>query len=335
MLLDGPQRPSTTSIPDSTRPSFGRGSFPVRSVRPALSRVTSCETLATDSFGRPVSFGGRSTFPGALAHLRLLVRATQTTVAIRLRFSPSPCTTTTGRRNPGSEPLASGRSAHQTSPWAIVTSRYASEHGERPHARMGRSVRRSRPALDPSPRSRDRERAAPRTPQAPGCTLRCETASFAEPVAQPLRISRPERTQLFSYRQYNRIESPVKPCPSKRLRDGRRDRGPKVRLGWTGSASAREADLRCRAAGESRRSSLGRIRLLGAHGERPRTHWYSRRAASLSMAGGYVATGRCSKRGADVQAGRFGTPGRGTCAGGADAIHRSATSCRATRRDRP
>ena len=36
--------------------------------------------------------------PGALAHFRLLVTTTHTTVAIRLRFKGSPCTTMTGRR---------------------------------------------------------------------------------------------------------------------------------------------------------------------------------------------------------------------------------------------
>ena len=93
------QRPKTTSIPDSTSSSLGLGSFPVRSVRSALSSVTNCETLATDSFGSPVALAGSRTFPGALAHLRLLVRATHTPVAMRLRFSGSPWTTTTGRRN--------------------------------------------------------------------------------------------------------------------------------------------------------------------------------------------------------------------------------------------
>jgi hypothetical protein len=45
-----------------------------------------CDALATESFGRPATFAGRSTFPGARAQVRLLVKGTQTTVAIRLRF---------------------------------------------------------------------------------------------------------------------------------------------------------------------------------------------------------------------------------------------------------
>jgi hypothetical protein len=95
------------------------------SPRSVLSNVTIWETLATDSFESPVTPGGSSTFPGAVAHFMLLVRGTQTTVAIRLRFNASPCTTTTGRRNPGPEPRGSGRSAHQTSPCAMLTSHYA------------------------------------------------------------------------------------------------------------------------------------------------------------------------------------------------------------------
>src|SRR5439155_27023824 len=109
-------RPSMTSIPKSTSSSFAFDSLPIRSVREDLSSVTSCETLATESLGSPVAFEARSTLPGASAQRRLLVRGAQTTVAIRLRLNESPYTTTTGRRNPGSEPDGSGKSAHQTSP---------------------------------------------------------------------------------------------------------------------------------------------------------------------------------------------------------------------------
>jgi len=116
VLLDGAYRPSTTSIPESTKPSCAWGNLPLRAVSSALSKLTIWETLATESFGSPVKRGESVTLPGALAHLRLLVSGTQTTVAIRLRFSASPCTTTTGLRNPGPEPVGSGRSAHQMSP---------------------------------------------------------------------------------------------------------------------------------------------------------------------------------------------------------------------------
>src|SRR6185503_13320295 len=104
------------SIPESTRLSFVRGNFPERPVSSVLSKLTIWETFATDSFGSPVNRTGSRTLPGALAHLVLLVSGTQTTVASRLRLNESPCTTTTGLRNPGPDPVGSGRSAHQISP---------------------------------------------------------------------------------------------------------------------------------------------------------------------------------------------------------------------------
>jgi hypothetical protein len=66
--------------------------------------------------GSPVALSERRTFPGAAAHFTLLVKATQTAVAIRLRFKGSPCMTSTGRRNPGFDPRGPPRSAHHTSP---------------------------------------------------------------------------------------------------------------------------------------------------------------------------------------------------------------------------
>ena len=83
-------RPRTTSIPESTSSSFDRESLLTRSVRSSLSIATICETLATESFGRPVMRLLRATFPGASAHRRLLVSGTATTVAMRLRFKASP-----------------------------------------------------------------------------------------------------------------------------------------------------------------------------------------------------------------------------------------------------
>jgi len=85
-----PYRPSTTSIPESTKPSCARGNRPVLSVSNALSKVTTWETLATESFGSPVRRGESNTLPGARAHLTLLVSGTHTTVLIRLRLSASP-----------------------------------------------------------------------------------------------------------------------------------------------------------------------------------------------------------------------------------------------------
>ena len=118
-------RPRTTSTPERTSSSFALGSLPTRTVNSHLSRVTICETFATDSLGSPVALSQRRTLPGADAHFTLLVKATQTAVAIRLRFKASPCMTSTGRRNPGFDPRGSPRSAHHTSPWETVTTRYA------------------------------------------------------------------------------------------------------------------------------------------------------------------------------------------------------------------
>lgn len=213
------QRPRTTSIPESTSSSLDRESLPVRSVRSVLSSVTNWETLATDSFGSPVTVDGSGTFPGALAHFRLLVKATQTTVATRLRFSESPCTTTTGRRNAGPEPLASGRSAHQTSPWAIVTSRCASGCGETPSAGTGPPIHRSRPALGPSHRSHDQRHDGPRIQRAPDCTPRFAIASSAVQAVQPLQKGRLERTPRFSYPEYNHLLEFVNPCGQRSARD--------------------------------------------------------------------------------------------------------------------
>ena len=98
-------------------------SLPTSSVSNSRSRVMIWETLATESFGRPVARAGRSTLPGASAQCRLLVRGTHTTLRIWLRFSASPWTTRTGLRKPGPEPVGSGRFAQYTWPWAITIQR--------------------------------------------------------------------------------------------------------------------------------------------------------------------------------------------------------------------
>src|SRR5438876_1227920 len=49
--------PSTTSIPESTRPIFDCDKVPACSVSRALSRLIICETLAIESFGSPVARG--------------------------------------------------------------------------------------------------------------------------------------------------------------------------------------------------------------------------------------------------------------------------------------
>ncbi len=126
--------PRTTSIPESTSSSLASGSLATRLVRRSLSTLTIWDTFATESFGRLVRCAGSDTFPGAPAHLRLLISGMHTTVAMRLRFNASPCTTTTGLRNPGPEPAGAGRSAHQTSPCEITT-RFAPECGGRQRKR--------------------------------------------------------------------------------------------------------------------------------------------------------------------------------------------------------
>ena len=72
------------------------------------------ETLATGSFSNPVARPPNKTFPGASAHLRLLVRGTHKIVARALSFSASPCTST-GLRYPVPEPKGASKFAHQTS----------------------------------------------------------------------------------------------------------------------------------------------------------------------------------------------------------------------------
>ncbi len=198
----GNQRPSTTSIPESTKWSFARGSFPTRAVRRVLSRVTIWETLATESLGRPVSRGERRTFPGASAQRTLLVSGTHTTVAILLRFRASPCTTTTGRRKPGPEPAGSGRSAHQISPWEI-TNRCAPRCGgtlwRRTNLLVGRVWRRP----DPWPRSPGLVRAGPRTRRGHACRADCATSPCGAQAAPPPRTRRRGLRPLFSYSEYN------------------------------------------------------------------------------------------------------------------------------------
>ncbi len=115
------QRPRMVSIPANTSSNRRRGILRTRSVRTCLSRATIRETFATEFCGNPVSALGSRTFPGASAHLRLLVMGTHSTVAMRLRLMALHWTTRTGRRYPVSDPAGSSRSAHQTSDCSITT----------------------------------------------------------------------------------------------------------------------------------------------------------------------------------------------------------------------
>jgi hypothetical protein len=84
-----PHRPSITLIPLMTAVTCRDVSLPTRSVSWLRSKATINETFATESFGRPVIEDRSNMLPGALAHLVLLVRGTQTTVPMRLRLIAS------------------------------------------------------------------------------------------------------------------------------------------------------------------------------------------------------------------------------------------------------
>ena len=61
-------------MPERTRDRCRSERRPVCLVSVDLSRVTIWDTLATESFGNPVSSAFNKRFPGASAHLRLLVK---------------------------------------------------------------------------------------------------------------------------------------------------------------------------------------------------------------------------------------------------------------------
>ena len=107
---------STNRSPSSTWCMVALDARPLRSVRNRRSSVTTCETLTTDRRVKPVPRRGRGTLPGAAANRWFEVMATTRTVAIWLLLKSSDCTTSTGRLYPGSEPVGTGRLAHQISP---------------------------------------------------------------------------------------------------------------------------------------------------------------------------------------------------------------------------
>ncbi len=98
------------------RARYAAGTVPMRSTSRERSIVTIWLMFTTDAFGRdPVPFG-RRTFPGAAASATFDVITTAITVEIALRLNESADTTTTGRREPGSDPSGSPRSTHQIDP---------------------------------------------------------------------------------------------------------------------------------------------------------------------------------------------------------------------------
>ena len=177
-------------------------SFPTSSVSNSRSRVMICEALATESLGRPVARAERSTLPGASAQRRLLVKGTQTTLRILLRFSASPWTTNTGLRNPGPEPVGSGRFAQYTWPWAITIRRLRGfvslllqwlDPGTCPPLRR----------LDSSPRLWLQDRAARCILLRPPCKPGSVTSLDDEKAAQLQRKPYQESKLPFSYQKYN------------------------------------------------------------------------------------------------------------------------------------
>jgi hypothetical protein len=177
-------------------------SFPTSSVSNSRSRVMIWEALATESLGRPVARAGRSTFPGASAHVRLLVKGTQTTLLIRLRFSASPWTTRTGLRKPGPEPVGSGRFAQYTWPWATTIRRF--QGCALPLLKWldpGTCLPPRRP--DSSPRLWLQDRAVRCTLLQPPCKPGFVTSLAGGTTARLQRKPYQELKSQFSYQKYN------------------------------------------------------------------------------------------------------------------------------------
>ena len=191
-------RTSTTSMPASSKSSFACEIRPTRSSSSVRSRATTCDTFATESFGKPVCRAVSSTFPGASAHRRLLVSGTQTAVARRLRFRGSPWTMTTGRRYPGPDPAGGGNSAQRTSPWVTTIRRDREHPGRRPRG-TSRRRRRSHRMRDSSRRSPRRARDARRIRRAPLRTPRSGIDARVAPVAPRARRCRREWIPPSSY----------------------------------------------------------------------------------------------------------------------------------------
>ena len=195
-------------MPASSKLIFACEIRPVRSSRSVRSRATTCDTFATESFGKPVIPAVNSTFPGASAHRKLLVSGTQTAVASRLRFNASPWTMTTGRRNPGPEPAGSGSSAQHTSPWEITIRRDRAPAGLPRRGRRHRS-RQPRRIRGSSCRLSRHAHGAQDIRRAPPHTLRFAIFALAKPGVLRVRKCRRESILLFSYRQYNRFMRPA------------------------------------------------------------------------------------------------------------------------------
>ena len=119
------QRPRTTSSPDSSSSSLARGSLPARSSSRLLVECDDLRDVGHRVLGKTCCPCGQKHVARRVGPPKVAVSGTHTAVARRLRFKASPCTTTTGRRNPGLDPTGAGRSAHQISPCEITTRRAA------------------------------------------------------------------------------------------------------------------------------------------------------------------------------------------------------------------
>jgi hypothetical protein len=189
-------------MPERINSNWRLDIFPVSSVSNSRSRLMICETLATESFESPVARAGRSTLPGASTQARLLVKGTQTTVLMRLRFSASPWITNTGLRKPGPEPVGSGRSAQYTCPWAITVQPLQAYVCllQRWRDRDGSPWPRK---LDSSLRLPLQDRAAQYTQLLLLCRPDCVTSSIDGRVARHHGKSYRGSKSQFSYPKYN------------------------------------------------------------------------------------------------------------------------------------
>jgi len=189
-------------------------SLPTSSVMRSRSRVTICDVLATESLGKPVVLAGRTTLPGASAQTRLLVNGTQTAERMRLRLSVSPWTTTTGLRNPGPEPVGSGRSAQYTWPWEITIRRLRACVAPRLPV-LGQAAHQPFHKRDSSLRSQLPDRGAQGIRLPPPCRSDCATSSSDGTAAPPQCKPYREWRSLFSYPKYNRVISRAQPTWAK------------------------------------------------------------------------------------------------------------------------
>ena len=181
--------------------------------------------------------------PGASAHRRLLVKGTQTTLLIRLRFSASPWTTRTGLRKPGSEPVGSGRFAQYTWPWATTIRRF--QVCVLPLLKWldpGTCLPLRR--LDSLPRLRLQDRDARCIRLRPPCTPGFVTSSADGTTARLQRKPYRESKSQFSYSKYNQgeLHLPIVAVRADKV----------IRDVWGGASGAAKDLTRCR----SRKDSL-------------------------------------------------------------------------------